>query len=446
MPVRRYPRRGPAHTGRRAAAHRRRAVRSHRAWARPRLRSRSPTVCAPTGRIRWRCPPTRSRSIAGSRPSPARPRAAEQEQLEHRLLSFVPVDAPFSAGAVRAPRARRDRRAARGRPPADRRRRHRPVPARRARRPRPAPARPGRVRERRRTDLRGARRARAARRAGRARRRGGRPSAHRHRSALVRALELLDAGHAPPAGGSSCGPPRPGTHAARRPDDGARGAEGPDRRARARDGRGRRGRRGPRGGGRRRLDHGPQGARVPGAAGRRRRGDAAQHPPLRAPPAHVDAQAARTCCCSTPPAARRTRSRPSCTPRYALARHDPPRALREVAGPRQRLPDPRAGGAARSAHARTVQRLCDPTSASAPTACSSCPRPTSPASSPACASSTRTARRPSCPATAHARRSSTCAAPAGPTPTRSRSRPRPGRSGPPSPARPPAGSTWAAPR
>ena len=31
-----------------------------------------------------------------------------------------------------------------------------------------------------------------------------------------------------------------------------------------------------------------------------------QHPPLRAPPAHVDAQAARTCCCSTPPIARRS--------------------------------------------------------------------------------------------------------------------------------------------
>ena len=148
------------------------------------------------------------------------------------------------AGAARAPAARRscpstrrsapastrgcaharDRRPARGRPPADRRRRHRPVPARRARRARPAPARPA-------ADPRPPPRrprARAARRRSttsspsrgpgshdpRHRRPAHRPRARaaRRRPRAARRRAAVDRGHAPP-------------DAARRPDDGARGAE-----------------------------------------------------------------------------------------------------------------------------------------------------------------------------------------------------------------------------
>ncbi len=57
------------------------------AWARPRWRSRWPTGCAPTGRTRSPCRPTRCRSTAASRCSPA-PRRRR-------------------AGAARAPAARR---------------------------------------------------------------------------------------------------------------------------------------------------------------------------------------------------------------------------------------------------------------------------------------------------------------------------------------------------
>ncbi len=38
------------------------------------------------------------RSTRGSRSSPGQPRASERAQLEHRLISFLPVDAQFSAG------------------------------------------------------------------------------------------------------------------------------------------------------------------------------------------------------------------------------------------------------------------------------------------------------------------------------------------------------------
>ena len=61
-------------------------------------RSRWPTACARRARIPSPCRPTRCRSTAAWRRSPARPPTAEQERLEHRLLAFLPVDAPFSAG------------------------------------------------------------------------------------------------------------------------------------------------------------------------------------------------------------------------------------------------------------------------------------------------------------------------------------------------------------
>ena len=126
---------------------------------------------------------------------------AEQERLEHRLVSILPVDAPFSAGAYARLAHARDRRPARRRPPADRRRRHRPVPARRARRARPAPARPdsdpasAAARE-----LRDAARRRSTPSSRTARRAAAADGEPTDAQRIVRALELLDAGHAPPAG------------------------------------------------------------------------------------------------------------------------------------------------------------------------------------------------------------------------------------------------------
>ena len=200
--------------------------------------------------------------------------AAEQARLEHRLLSFLPVDAPFSAGqyAHRA-HAEIDALLAAGR---------RPIVvggtglylraalAELDLRP-PVPAA---VRERRRTDLR--ERGAAALHAELAERDAAAAAAVRPTDTqrLVRALELLDAGHAPPAG------PQLWTADTRHPtllagltmEREALKARIDDRVRR--DGGRRRGRRGPRRRGRRRLAHGPQGARLPGAAGRRRRGDA----------------------------------------------------------------------------------------------------------------------------------------------------------------------------
>ena len=286
--------------------------------------------------------------------------AAEQERLEHRLLSFAARRRLVQRRRVRPPRARGDRRAARRRPPADRRRRHRPVPARGARRARPAPARPGRGAGAPPHRPARARRARAPRRAGGARPGGGdRRPADRHAAARARARA---ARRRPRAARRAAAVDRrhPASHAARRPDDGARGAEGPDRRTRARDGGGRRGRRGPRRGGRRRL-------RPPSA---RRSGSRSCWPATsrRCSAARAATRAASsrgcascpTCCCSTRPTALRTRSRPSCTPPCAPARHDPPVRFEKWQAlgndylilERAALPAPLTPA--------MVQRLCDP--------------------------------------------------------------------------------------
>jgi len=126
--------------------------------------------------------------------------AAEQERLEHRLLSFLPVDASFSAGRyARRAHAEIDALLAAGR---------RPIVvggtglylraalAELDLRP-PVPAA---VRERRRTELR--ERGAAALHAELAARDPAAATAVRPTDTqrLVRALELLDAGHAPPAG------------------------------------------------------------------------------------------------------------------------------------------------------------------------------------------------------------------------------------------------------
>ena len=285
-------------------------------------------------------------------------------------------------------------------------------------------------------------RARAARRARRARRRGGRrrsrrPTAQR----LVRALELLDAGHAaarrPEQLWTADDPP---PDAAGRPDDGARGAERPGS-TRACDAmvaagaaeevRARRRPPAPRATVRKALG-------FQRAAGRRRRRDAAQHPPLRAPPAHLDAQAARR----APARHHRPRpgatSRPSCTPR-CLARHDPPvrfekwQALGNDYLIVERAALPLALTPARSSGCAIR------TSAPAATACSSCrrrrarlrraPAHLQPRRLGGRAVRQRRARGDPVPAPRRLDR----------TPTRSRSRPRPGRSGPRSPARRRAG-------
>ena len=73
-----------------------------RASARRRSPSRSPSASAPAASGRSPSPPTRCRSTAASRPSPACATAAEQARLEHRLVSILPVDARFSAGEYAA--------------------------------------------------------------------------------------------------------------------------------------------------------------------------------------------------------------------------------------------------------------------------------------------------------------------------------------------------------
>ena len=134
---------------------------------------------------------------------------AERAQLEHRLISFLPLDATFSAGQyAELAHAEIDGLLA-VRAATDRRRRHRPVPARGARRARPAPA------------AAGGRRASAGPRE--LERRGRRPCTPllasraawaaegidpNDRQRVVRALELLDAGELePPRGRRSCGAP-----------------------------------------------------------------------------------------------------------------------------------------------------------------------------------------------------------------------------------------------
>ena len=152
-----------------------------------------------------------------------RRRARSAPALEHRLVGILPVTETFSAGALRAGRARRDRRAARrGAPPA-RRRRHRPLPACRAGGARPAPAAAARraralarrARGRGPGALHGASPGRA--RGRRADRADGRPAARPCARAARRGRGA--AGRAP-----SCGRPRRGTHAAGGSGDGPRGA------------------------------------------------------------------------------------------------------------------------------------------------------------------------------------------------------------------------------
>ena len=224
---------------------------------------------------------------------------AEQAQLEHRLVSFLPRRRDLQRRPVRAARPRRDRRAARRRAPADRRRRHRPVPARGADRARPAPA-----------AARGGARAldgRARTRAARRRCTRGSPNARRgrpRRSSRTTASGSCARSSCSSSASSSRrrGPRSSGASELRHPTllvgltmereelyaaiDAPRGRDG-RRRARARRCCGRHGR-GV-------SETASQGARLRGAARRRRRADEAAHAQLRTPPADLDAQARRAC-------------------------------------------------------------------------------------------------------------------------------------------------------
>ena len=124
----------------------------------------------------------------------------------------------------------------------------------------------------------------------------------------------------------------------------------------------------------------------------------------------------------------------------------PRRALREVAGARQRLRDRGRARAALRPHPGTGPALCaHRTPASAPTASLLRPRDRrARLRGRGCGSSTRTARRPSCRATACARPCSTCAATAGWTHDSFSIRTAAGEIRPRITARIPARSTWAA--
>ncbi len=116
-----------------------------------------------------------------------------------------------------------------------------------------------------------------------------------------------------------------------------------------------------------------------------------------------------------------------------------------MAGPRQRLHDHRARTSSRSSSALSASAgICEPhLGVFADGILLLCPSRRPAPTSPTCGSSTPTGPRPSCRGTAPARRSSTCATAAGRRRTSSPSTPPPGGSDPRSPARTPAGWTWA---
>ena len=268
-------------------------VRPHRSGQDRRRARARPRSCASAARTRSRSRRTPFRSTAASRPSRAPRRAAEQAELEHRLLSFVDPSETFSAGefAERA-HAEIDAALAAGRRPivvggtglylqaalTDLELRPPPDPAIRA-------ARHGRARR--------ARPGAAPRRAGRAgarRRRGDRPARPHPRRARARAAR--DGGGPGPgrrrtraSGPPSCATPRcsaASRWSARRCTSGSTPAStrwsppAPPTRSRRAD---------AAGAGRDRA----RGARLRGAAARRRGGDEAPHAQLREAPARLDA-------------------------------------------------------------------------------------------------------------------------------------------------------------
>ena len=219
-------------------------------------------------------------------------RRASSARLEHRLLGFVPIDRDLLRRRLRPARARGDRRAARRRAGA---RSSSAAPACTCARrwPSSTSARPstrdpgalGRATRGRSSELHAALPEAVAA--------GIEPT---DRQRVLRAHELLEAGHEPPppahAPSRAVDRAHAPSDAARRADDGPRGARRAHRRPHRRDARGRR----PRGGAERRTQPARRPtarkrARLPGAARRRHRGDANEDPPLRQAPAHLAAQA-----------------------------------------------------------------------------------------------------------------------------------------------------------
>ena len=120
-----------------------RAVRADRASARPPWRSRSPELLRARGEDPVAVSADALQVYAGLETLTGVASPAERAQLEHRLVSFVPLDATFSAGQyAELAHAEIDGLLAAG-PTADRGRRHRPVSAGGADRARPAPAAAG---------------------------------------------------------------------------------------------------------------------------------------------------------------------------------------------------------------------------------------------------------------------------------------------------------------
>ena len=218
----------------------------------------------------------------------------EQERLEHRLISFLPVTETFSAGQFAAlAHEEIDAALAAGRRPivvggtglylqaalTDLELRPPPPPGVRERilaeaAERGVEALHAELAER-------APEAAAAIDAGRPHARGARARAARDgggAGARRRGVAAVDGG-------------APAPDRAGRPDDGARAPLRADRRARGRDGRRRRGGRGPARRRRRRVGHRAQGARVRRAVARRRGCHEAAHAQLREAAAHLDAAA-----------------------------------------------------------------------------------------------------------------------------------------------------------
>ena len=258
----------------------------------------------------------RAAGLPGPRDPHRRRDAAERAELEHRLISFLPVDAQFSAGQyAELAHNEIDELLAAG-PPADRRRRNRALPARRARGPVAAAAaarrRAGAL------DCRSSRataRRRCTRVLAAARAMGGcgdRPDRQPPDRARARA-STRPASSSRPAANPSCGRGRRAIrHCWSASWPSASASTRRSTRASTRCSRPAWSRRcgAPRSG--RSERHGTQGARLRRAAGRRRRGDEAPHPQLRAAPADLDAQAPGRA------AARRHRSEPR--------RRSPPRS------------------------------------------------------------------------------------------------------------------------
>ena len=236
-----HPAGGTLHdTARDADARRSSRCSGRPASARPRSRSRSRESCACAASSPVAVSADALQVYAGLELLTGAAGAAERAELEHRLISFLPVDAVFSAGQyAELAHAEIDELLA-SRAAADRRRRHRPLSARSADRAEPATAA---ARGRARALARGAGRARAGGAARDSRQpsavggggdRSRRPPANRARAGAARRRRARAPGGRVGAVDRHDAP----ADAAGRARARARGALRADRRARRRDARG----------------------------------------------------------------------------------------------------------------------------------------------------------------------------------------------------------------